>query len=387
LGGILGCPYTVAWDTKRRFVALAAHVIFASGLLIPMQLLTTLNNWNTTFPLMIGNEDTGDRAWKGWVSEFYFTRRAAREHEVRQTIADKTPIPALSNHLIAYYKKSDSNSYRDELGNAPPLEKITPSNSTDTRKSTWFKTLLLPQNLTNDIVKTSQFSLGAIISSESADQSGPARIISLSADTGRRNFTLGQDGPDLIFRLRTPMTGENGVGPSLRVPSVFSTAKVRHIVITYDGTNLHVYVDGQRRPESLRLTPALSFYNSVREVDFPSSQLAHLIYYGIIFVPIGMMLLLAIGEANFNRDLRVFFLFGGLMSLLFSVVLEGLLMLFSGRQAQVDNVLVGVFFCYCSFIGLYCLLIKKLLPPILLIDILPEGKSRRAAIFARRLNN
>jgi hypothetical protein len=71
------------------------------------------------------------------------------------------------------------------------------------------------------------------------------------------------------------------------------------------------------------------------------------------------MLLLAIIQANPIGDMRVIVV-GGLMSLLLSLLLEGLLMLVSGRQGQFQNILLGIFFCYFSFLGLYCFLIKTL---------------------------
>jgi hypothetical protein len=269
-------------------------------------------------------------------------------------LADKSPVTIFADYLLTYYKKDGSEGYRDDLAKSPFLESRKPPD----RESTWFETVTAPHDLTKELVKSSQFTLGATISSESGDQTGPARIISLSADVARRNFTLGQEGPDLIFRLTTPGTGENGVRPYLRVPSVFSTPNVRHVVITYDGTNLHVYMDGQKHPESLGLTPALFLYNSLRQVEFPSSKFAQLLYYGIIFVPVGVMLLLTLTEANLSCDLGMFFLLGGVLSLFLSLALEGLLMLVSGRQGQVENVLLGMFFCYFSVLGLYFLLIK-----------------------------
>ena len=358
LGGIAGYLFLLIWERKSPPLALVAYLAAAGLLMTLMQRSTTLNNWNTSFPLMVGNEHTGDRAWKGSVSEFYIASKAAPEYEIRRTLADKSPLPLLSDYLVAYYEKSGSEGYRDEVAKSPPLERRKSPNTAGNQGSTWFETVTAPHDLTKELVKSSQFTLGAIISSESGDQTGPARIISLSADVARRNFTLGQEGPDLIFRLTTPGTGENGVHPYLRVPSVFSTPKVRHIIITYDGTNLHVYIDGQKRLELLELTPALFLYNSLRQVEFPSSKFAQLLYYGIIFVPVGVMLLLTLTEANLSCDLGMFFLLGGVLSLFLSLALEGLLMLVSGRQGQVDNVLLGMFFCYFSVLGLYFLLIK-----------------------------
>jgi hypothetical protein len=66
--------------------------------------------------------------------------------------------------------------------------------------------------------------------------------ISLSADPGHRNFTLGQEHDDLIFRLRTPFTGENG-SPGMVVHNTFSTNDVHTLVIVYDGSVLRIYID------------------------------------------------------------------------------------------------------------------------------------------------
>ncbi|MGH7140350.1 MAG: hypothetical protein ACREHD_31830, partial [Pirellulales bacterium] len=49
-------------------------------------------------------------------------------------------------------------------------------------------------------------------------QGGPARIVSLSADPGQRNFTLGQERDRYDVRLRTTKTDANGI-PSLSTPA------------------------------------------------------------------------------------------------------------------------------------------------------------------------
>jgi hypothetical protein len=58
-------------------------------------------------------------------------------------------------------------------------------------------------------------------------QRGPARIFTLSADPHHGNLTIGQDGEDLILRLRTASTYLNGTfaggAPLARVPRVFQT--------------------------------------------------------------------------------------------------------------------------------------------------------------------
>lgn len=53
-------------------------------------------------------------------------------------------------------------------------------------------------------------SMEATVLSASARQAGPARILTFSAGPSHRNLTLGAQGEDLVLRVRTPATGENG---------------------------------------------------------------------------------------------------------------------------------------------------------------------------------
>lgn len=82
------------------------------------------------------------------------------------------------------------------------------------------------------------------------NQHGPARIVSYSLNHRYRNFTLGQDGSDLMIRLRTEITNLNGTEPMLIVKDVFTQAKPLHIVVSYDFIEQRVYVNGSLRKTS-----------------------------------------------------------------------------------------------------------------------------------------
>ncbi|WP_296459807.1 DUF1592 domain-containing protein [Rubinisphaera sp.] len=62
-------------------------------------------------------------------------------------------------------------------------------------------------------------------------QSGPARIVTLSANSNTRNFTLGQDQSAFDARFRTTKNGTNGV-PSLASPKNSVQLKLTHLVYT-----------------------------------------------------------------------------------------------------------------------------------------------------------
>ena len=59
--------------------------------------------------------------------------------------------------------------------------------------------------------KTGEIAIEAIVTTSRVPQFGPARIISLSRSTSKRNFTLGQQDGYLVFRLQTSNTNRNGM--------------------------------------------------------------------------------------------------------------------------------------------------------------------------------
>jgi hypothetical protein len=103
------------------------------------------------------------------------------------------------------------------------------------------------------LMKSGSMSLEAVVQTDSLPQSGPARIISYSCNPYYRNFTLGQEGAALEFRLRTSETDPNGLYPCLVVPNVFVPNRMQHLVVVYDGAKTKCYVDGVLRPEQVDL--------------------------------------------------------------------------------------------------------------------------------------
>lgn len=102
------------------------------------------------------------------------------------------------------------------------------------------------QKLFNLLGNGNQFSVEAWVIPENVTQTGPARIVSYSIDTGRRNFTLGQQVGQYDSRVQTINTGPNGSNPNLRTEDVVST-ELTHLVMTYDNLSggRKIYVDGQ----------------------------------------------------------------------------------------------------------------------------------------------
>lgn len=107
------------------------------------------------------------------------------------------------------------------------------------------RSLKPPKRLFDAMLKGDGITLEIWLSPENVYQDGPARIVSYSIDTSNRNFTLGQVGRDLIFRLRTTKSDLNGQ-PELFVKDVFISNTLQHVVVTYDSSKEAVYVNSRR---------------------------------------------------------------------------------------------------------------------------------------------
>ena len=87
----------------------------------------------------------------------------------------------------------------------------------------------------------------AWVKPQSDSQEGPARIVSLSAGSSDRNFTLGQDGKRYDVRLRTTSTSRNGI-PSTAAEKNSARTVLTHVVFTRDAAgNARIYINGRQQ--------------------------------------------------------------------------------------------------------------------------------------------
>ena len=96
-------------------------------------------------------------------------------------------------------------------------------------------------------------------------QTGPARLMTISADSGKRNMTFGQDGDFLNGRMRTTTTSNNGI-PAMDSPAGGLTTGMHHLVFTRssDGTRT-IYIDGVAVVSDTNVTGNLSNWNTSYE--------------------------------------------------------------------------------------------------------------------------
>ncbi|MEO1624800.1 MAG: SdrD B-like domain-containing protein, partial [Bacteroidota bacterium] len=88
-------------------------------------------------------------------------------------------------------------------------------------------------------------------------QGGPSRILSLSLDDSERNFLIGQNGDEYVFRLRTTGSSSNEIFTNANV--IAATPSLQHVVFTYDGSNANFYVNGAPVAITGSVTPSGDF--------------------------------------------------------------------------------------------------------------------------------
>lgn len=114
----------------------------------------------------------------------------------------------------------------------------------------------LPEKLMDEVSRTEEITMEVWIRQEIINQSGPARIMTLSEGTEERAITLGHEGDNSVFnynaRLNTSSTDVNGF-PQLSTHSGFFSETLHHVIYSRkrDGTE-EIYVNGLKLASGLK---------------------------------------------------------------------------------------------------------------------------------------
>ncbi|MGB5450336.1 MAG: VanZ family protein [Woeseiaceae bacterium] len=92
-------------------------------------------------------------------------------------------------------------------------------------------------------IATSGLELSLEVRVTDQEQSGPARIFTLSLNTSNRNLTVGQVGSDLVVRMRHGYTSLNGT-PNYTIKEVFNDPGWHQIDVRITSKALEISVDG-----------------------------------------------------------------------------------------------------------------------------------------------
>jgi len=317
------------------FAVVAIVSIVVSGFL---QEQTRLENWSTAYPLVVGNEATGNRPWHGRVMTLEMRDEAATADAVRRFAGGAAPT--LRGAVIANFDLSGQPPFADRSQHLPPLVPVSAGHiqahqSEAEAGMPWLQTSGAAEGIARQVRRTNAFSLHVVCASASANQHGPARIVSNSPDPNVRNFMLGQQQDALVVRLRTPVTSFNGNEPELVVPGVFADVQPKNLLVTYDGTTLSVAVAHTSEVRKLELTPgstAARLFVPAEAVRADQEPVFAATYVAGLFVVPGVL----VGVVNQARRHRI--AFGVWWPVVIAIALELTIVLVSGRPFLPLNV-------------------------------------------------
>jgi len=373
LGGTLGYLLLKIWlnySSKIKFFERlqlflsresVVKIIIFSGcgltliLLLASQYLTRLNNWNPDFPLTIGNEGDGDRPWDGRVEEVCWLDRAVPANQIDEFFG--TSCPQNDDLFTVFYPLIGTAPFTDEnrrlsdlVWKGTPPEEPSTDAGVRVSSSSWLQTSEPATPLIEQIRETSEFTLRITFATHHLEQTGPARIITISSDPWHRNFTLAQWGSDLYIRLRSLLTGENGAEPSVTLPNFFTDTRPHTLIVTYNGYVLNISGDRLPNVKTIEFTPdaalfwfIFSIFSGKMQLNPDYQSLYTLLYRGAILIPPAVMLAILLNFAS-ARGKKYFTVIVGGIIFASSFLLELWIAHIIPSQFQVINFVASLVF-------------------------------------------
>ncbi len=262
--------------------------------------LNRLANWNENFHLILGNEATGDRPWAGTFYKVAIYDRMLTDTEILQCYYQRCPN-TVRPHLLALYSfEKDSGELISDLSRLKPgldlkiygqpaVKWPTQTKGLTISSGSYLKSENPAIKIARHLKKSNQFSVEILFESENLTQTGPARIITFSGSTDERNFTLGQVGQNLNFRVRTPLTGLNGSKIDLFVEQPVLKTEKQHIMAIYNHGAEQIFLNGKLLESSIF---SISHYIPFL-LGFGRNWLGKICFVFLLIFPLGWMMQLA----------------------------------------------------------------------------------------------
>ncbi len=292
--------------------------------------LTGLHGWDDKALLVLGNEATGDRPWRGTIHGVAIYDEALEPRQarflVRERFRSNRAVEArLRRHAVAVYSPADAYQLSSRTGlrwlgssrlsdaldlyAEPDRGVVATPAGVNVRGEGVLGTAGPATPLTAALRRAGAFSVEAYVTPAALTQVGPARIVSLSRTPGKRNFTLAQEGRGLNVRVRTPLSGPNGddrqADPTW--DGVFIDRQPVHLVLTYGHGEIRLFVNGRPHGEPWRMQAVHRFAARAPGAT-PAATMA--LGAAVLLLPIGL-----VGPATWDRarrPVRAVAIWGGL---------------------------------------------------------------------------
>lgn len=346
----------VAWLTLRRaLLFLALYFGLCLAISIPSQKETRLDNWIPDSLLVIGNtaSDQFRSSWKGEVYLLEFWDHAV-PRDLAQGLTSEELGDTVSRSSLAEYDLSDSPPFQDQRHFLPDLVWVSdPPYLTGLKPfaldgKSWLVSRGPVSAMVNDVRTTQQFALR--VRCEPAQVAAVVgRIVSISQVSGPVNVELRQEGADLVFWFRNPLSVKRS-SLAWNIPNIFAADQPRDLLFSYDGSDLSLYIDGKKYPRTYQLGPAAGLAQLIRRIRPIELEEYRYFFYALVFFPAGMLLELARRNGAARPIARLLFVVSAVLGP--SLLVEATLTYVSGRPMSLENVALSMFLAVCGSLWL-----------------------------------
>jgi VanZ family protein len=288
----------------KLFILLVSYLLIALLLVGALQRLTLYVwspvNWDPSFPLILGNEQTSDRPWKGSIRFVCFA--TAPDITPAGQIMSAPPQSGCDSSseqsVMGWYDLGQSLPIGDKTGLLPALISGEMAQGTVAFSDTsWLQTNGNVSALTAAVQQTRTLKLVSAFTTAKQYQTGPGRVISISQDILTRNLTLGQTGENLVLRLRTPITGANGSRLEFIGNSFFQQNVLQNIVFSFDSSGVELISNSGERHYRFAFTPGATLFWLLSPLNRSAIHWSRLntffynfLLYSLLWLPWGVLL-------------------------------------------------------------------------------------------------
>lgn len=340
------------WLSPRRTIIVVA-TFFA--VLIPAAMLLAkeaqLASWDPDSFLVVGNGSTGHEPWKGQVSLLEFWD-SALPGKLAKRLTGTNALKPISSPPLEMYNFSATHKFeggkrsRSSLAWTPFIPDRAEKEPLDLDGRSWLVSTTPMVHLVGSIEKSKQFSLRLVCTPAEAIHARGA-IVSIAGSRGRTDLTLGQEGSELVFWFRSPVTSGHGY-LVWKIPGVFRAGQSNDLLLANDGSGLALFLNGKAEPRTYRLGPGAALAQRFVHVKTGQLNASNDLFYALAFLPPGI--LWGLSRRNKKRTEVAWWMLFLSTCVVFPLLLEEVLMEQAGRPISVHNLILSWTFLVVGFL-------------------------------------